>query len=128
MITVFGHCAKIRRYPRTRLWVLLLLLNPLWGWAQYTLHIHSVDKDSLFLRTKLGLTTSFKTREACSEYVFDLIPLLQGKGYFTASVDSINYGAASASIHLYLGRTWRWASIDTRNIDPTLLAAAAWSP
>jgi outer membrane protein assembly factor BamA len=115
---------KVRR---SILWI-SLILGPLGGWAQYALSIHSVDSDSTFVRGKLGLTTSFRNREACTEYVFGLVPLLQGKGYFTASVDSVNYGPGSATIRLYLGRAWRWASIDTRHVDPSLLAAVAWNP
>ena len=114
---------KVRR---TFLWILFLL--PLSGWAQYALQIEPVDKDSTFLKTKLGIVTSFRSREACTEYVYNLIPLLQTKGYFTASVDTVSYGPAAATLHLYLGRAWRWASIDTRQVDPALLAAVAWNP
>ena len=28
---------------------------------------------------------------------------------------------------MYVGDAWRWAKIDTRNTDPTLLSAAAWN-
>ncbi|GGB07868.1 POTRA domain-containing protein [Puia dinghuensis] len=115
---------KVRR---TFLW-LIILLCPFAGWAQYVLHIQPVDKDSAFIHGKLGLTTSFRSRDACSEYVYNLLPLLQGKGYFTASIDSVDYGAASASLRLYVGNAWRWANIDTRGVDPALLAAASWNP
>jgi outer membrane protein assembly factor BamA len=113
---------KVRR---TLLWILFCL--PLGGWAQYALRIVPVDTDSVFLKTKLGLTTSFKSREACTEYVYNLVPLLQGKGYFTASVDTVSYGPAAATLRLFVGRTWRWASIDTRRVDPALLAAVGWN-
>jgi outer membrane protein assembly factor BamA len=116
----------IWRYARTIVGVLICL--PLGGRAQYALKIESVDKDSTFLKTKLGLTTSFRNREACTEYVFNLIPTLQAKGYFTASVDTVSYGPSAANLRLYLGRAWRWASIDTRKVDPALLAAVAWNP
>ncbi|HEY4109901.1 BamA/TamA family outer membrane protein [Puia sp.] len=117
---------KVRRYSRTILWVLCLL--PLGGWAQYVLRIEPVDKDPEFIRTKLGITTSFRSREVCTEYIYNLIPLLQAKGYFTASVDTVSYGPASATLRLFLGHAWRWAAIDTRRVDPTLLAAVAWNP
>ena len=60
-------------------------------------------------------------------YVYDLLPLLQGKGYVAASIDSIGYSGKEASLRLYVGDAWRWAKIDTRKTDPTLLAAAAWN-
>jgi outer membrane protein assembly factor BamA len=116
---------KVRRYCRPLLWILLLC--PFSGWTQYALHILPVDKDSLFVQKRLALTTSFKSREACTDYVYNLLPLLQGKGYATASIDSITYGEKGASLRLYLGDTWRWARIDTRRTDPTLLAAVGWN-
>ncbi len=132
------HPAKIQRCGRTRpglrgggclrLLLLLLFFSPICGWAQYTLRLVPVDKDSSFLKNRLGLTTSFKTREACTEYIYNLIPLLQGKGYVTASADSISYGATAATLRIYIGAAWRWAYIDARRVDPTLLAAAAWNP
>lgn len=126
MIGAVRYSTKIQRYARTILWVLLFL--PLGGWAQYVLRIEPVDKDSTFLKTKLGIVTSFRNREACTEYIYNLVPLLQAKGYFTASVDTVSYDSAAAHLRLYLGRAWRWASIDTRHVDPALLAAVAWNP
>ncbi len=116
---------KVRGYCRPLLWILLLC--PFSGWTQYALHILPVDKDSLFIQKKLGLTTSFKTREACTEYVYNLLPQLQGKGFVAASVDSVSYGDNGASLRLYLGDAWRWARIDTRRTDPGLLAAVSWN-
>jgi outer membrane protein assembly factor BamA len=108
----------------------MIVLLPLSGWAQYALRIESVDKDSVFVRTKLGLTTSFRSREVCTAYLFDLIPQLQAKGYLAASVDSVSYGQNSATVWLYLGQVWRWASINvtTDKVDPALLAAVNWNP
>ena len=124
---------KVRRYSRTCLWVLLTILFggallPLGARAQYALQIQPVDKDSVFVNTKLGLTTTFRNRDACTEYIYNLIPLLQTKGYFTASVDTVSYGPNSATLRLFVGHAWRWAAIDTRQVDPSLLAAVAWNP
>ncbi|MBS1606080.1 MAG: BamA/TamA family outer membrane protein, partial [Bacteroidetes bacterium] len=127
------HSVKVRRCRVTAmrgvglalLWI--LLLAPSGGRAQYPLHIFSVDRDTGYLKSRLGVVTMFKTREACSEYLYELIPQLQAKGYLTASVDSITVENASASIRLYLGGIYRWASIDTRHIDPALLAAVSWN-
>ena len=116
--------AKTARYAC----IAILLLASCCVRAQYTLHIIPVDRDSAFLHKNLGLTTSFKTREACSEYVYSLIPMLQGKGYATASADSIAFMVKSATLRLYIGQSWRWANIDTRQVDPALLAAVAWYP
>src|SRR6185312_5638544 len=108
------------------LWMLLLVL-PICGSAQYSLRVLSVDKDSGTVKRQLGLATSFRSREACVQYVDGLLPMLQGKGYAAASIDSVGYGDKAAVLRLYLGDVWRWAKIDTRHTDPTLLASAAWN-
>jgi outer membrane protein assembly factor BamA len=45
----------------------------------------------------------------------------------TASADSVNIDNSGASIRLYVGSIYHWASIDTRRIDPALLAAVGWN-
>ncbi len=115
---VKGYCCRL---------LLILLLSPFSGWAQYVLHIVPVDKDSLFVRKRLGLTTTFKSREVCTQYVYTILPLLQGKGYVAASIDSITYGDKSARLRLYVGDVWHWAQIDVRHADPTLLSAVNWT-
>ncbi|HWK05390.1 MAG TPA: BamA/TamA family outer membrane protein [Puia sp.] len=117
--------AKLRGYSRTLL--SLLLLSNLSGFAQFPLHIISVDKDSLFIQKKLGLSTSFKTRDACTEYIYNIPTLLQAKGFMTASVDSIRVDAVSATVHLYVGAAYRWAYINTRKVEPALLSAVSWN-
>lgn len=115
---VKGYCCRL---------LLILLLSPFSGWTQYVLHLVPVDKDSLFVQKRLGLTTVFKSRELCTQYVYSILPLLQGKGYVAASVDSVTYGDKSARLRLYLGNAWRWAQIDVRHTDPTLLSAVNWT-
>src|SRR5580693_8124859 len=92
-----------------RLLLLGLFFLPFYGWAQYSLHIVPVDKDSVFVHKQLGLTTSFRTQEQCLQYVYNLLPLLQGRGFVAASIDSINYAEKEASLRLYVGDAWRWA-------------------
>ncbi len=110
-----------------RLLLIGLFFLPFYGWAQYNLHIEPVDRDSTFLHQHFGLTTAFKSREQCAQYVYNLLPLLQAKGYAAASIDSISYGDNSANLRLYIGNAFQWAQIDTRKVDPTLLSAAAWN-
>ena len=105
----------------------LLLLITTRGWAQYPLHILPVDKDSLFIQKQLGLSSSFKSKDACTEYIYALPSLLQGKGYLTASLDSVGSDSASTTIRLYIGNAYRWARIDLSGVDPALLSAVAWN-
>ena len=117
--------ANVRRY--TRIMAGLLLLITTRGWAQYPLHILPVDKDSLFIQKQLGLSSSFKSKDACTEYIYALPSLLQGKGYLTASLDSVGSDSASTTIRLYIGNAYRWARIDLSGVDPALLSAVAWN-
>ena len=119
-------CMALPRYIFVWLWPFLLL--PFSGRSEYTLHIIPVDRDSIFIHNKLGVTTTFRSQEACAAYIDNLIPLLQSKGYITASADSIGYTAAAATLRLFVGAAWRWGYIDTRHVDPGLLAAVAWNP
>jgi len=97
------------------------------GWAQYPLHIQSADKDSLFIHKQLGLSTSFRNKDVCTEYIYTLPALLQSKGYLTASVDSVGDDAAGTTIRLYVGEAYRWARLDVSGVDPALLSAVAWN-
>ncbi|HXB33460.1 MAG TPA: BamA/TamA family outer membrane protein [Puia sp.] len=110
-----------------RLLLLIFLIHPQSGMAQYSLRVVPVDKDTGFVQKQLGLITTFRSQEACMVYVNNLLPLLQGRGYVAASVDSLSYNEKSATLRLYIGDIWRWARIDTRHTDPTLLAAASWN-
>jgi outer membrane protein assembly factor BamA len=116
---------KLREYRLIML--LLLIFSDLTGLAQYPLHILSVDKDSLFVQKKLGITTSFRNRAACTEYIYNIPFLLQSKGYMTASLDSMRFDSAGATIRLYVGEAYHWAYINTHKIEPALLLAVAWN-
>src|ERR1700733_12208140 len=116
---------KLRGYGRTLL--LLLLLSNHGAFAQYRLHIRPVDKDSFFIRQKLAPPPSFKNKTACTDYIFTILPLLQTKGYMTASVDSLHYDSTGATIRLYIGAIYRWARINTRKTEAPFLANAGWT-
>ena len=106
--------------------IAFMLLSHLQGWSQYHLQILPVDKDSGFVK-KLNLTTTFKSREACAEYLISIPALLQAKGFVTASLDSIRYDSSKAIVRLYTGNPYRWAQINTKSVDPGLLSAVAWN-
>src|SRR5438309_1457780 len=116
---------NVRRYTRIAAGLFLLLATR--GWAQYPLHILPVDKDSLFIQKQLGLASSFRSKDACTEYIYALPSLLQGKGYLTASLDSVGSDSVSTTIRLYLGNAYHWARVDVSGVDPALLSAVAWN-
>ncbi len=116
---------KLRGYGRTLL--LLLLISNYSGFAQYRLHILPVDKDSGFVRQKLAPPVSFKNKTVCTDYIFSIPALLQAKGYMTASVDSLWYDSTGAKIRLYSGAVYRWARINIRKTEATVLSNVGWS-
>jgi outer membrane protein assembly factor BamA len=112
---------------RLQISVLFFLLPAIYVSAQdnYGLHIHGVDEDSTLL-VKLNLQTTFSSRFACVDYINKLPGYLQSKGYVTASIDSLQYDSTSARIKLFVGEAYRWAQLDTRLVDPSLLNAIGW--
>jgi len=113
---------------RLQIWVILFLLVNLSLKAQneYSLQVHSVDRDSAFLLTNVGLRTSFSSRTECTNYINKLPATLQAKGFVTASLDSISYDSAFARIVLYVGSKYEWAKLETNQIDPSVLQAVGW--
>ncbi|HYF33474.1 MAG TPA: hypothetical protein VD993_20255 [Chitinophagaceae bacterium] len=94
--------------------------------AQYQLKILPVDKDSVFI-SQLKLQTSFKTSEQAAGYIQSLPDLLQSRGYIAASIDSMALDTAYAVISLYVGDAFRWAQLNTANIDKNWLEAIGWN-
>lgn len=113
---------------RLQISVLIFLLPCIYSTAQtgYQLRVRGVDRDSARIVVETGLQTSFTSRISCTEYISKLQGMLQAKGFVTASVDAIRYDSASASIDLFCGQQYRWATLDTRAVEPALLEAAGW--
>src|SRR5689334_12541926 len=92
----------------------------------YYLKTSGADKDSVFLTDVIGIPASFSSRMTCTDYINKLVPALHAKGYVTASLDNVAYDSAAASIAIYIGEVYQWASVDTRNVEAGLLDAVGW--
>lgn len=79
--------------------MLLLLVLVVGAQAQYALVVVPVDSGA----TQAKLTTRFSQRQAALDYIRDLPALLQSRGYWAASVDSVLVDSLAATIHLYRG-------------------------
>ncbi len=98
------------------------------GLAQYPLPHHARwIKTPPSCKRSWALLLLFTTGERCTEYIYNIVTLLQSKGYMTASIDSMRMDSAGATIRLYTGEAYRWAYINTRKIEPALLSAVAWN-
>src|SRR5436190_10832012 len=93
--------------------------------TKYELNIRAIDKDSTLLNT-IGLQNSFASRTNCVEYVNKIPSILQSKGYISASMDTLNYDSTSAQLVLFLGEAYRWAHINTDQVNPSILSAVGW--
>ena len=95
-------------------------------WAQTAYGVQYTIADGAPHDSSL-LQTTFPSRQAAVQYVAELPTFLQGKGYVTASVDSVRFDSLSAQVALYLGRPYRWATISTSPRDEDVLQAVRWS-
>lgn len=120
--------AKVEVYGHKRMMTLLLvmILLPFSMVAQYRLVIRPVDKDSVFVQN-LRLQGSFRNGELCRDYVAGLPSLLHSRGYAAASVDSVLFDSLSATLDLYIGEAFHYASINTDSVDKKLLEEIAWN-
>ena len=104
----------------------ILLALPGYGQSNYQLQIRCPDREAVPFIAQTGLQTSFSSRFTCNEYVNQLQGLLQTKGYVTASLDSVRFDSLSASVVLFVGEQYKWASLDAGKVDPSLLDAVGW--
>ena len=113
---------------RLQIWVILFLLMNLSLVAQnkYSLFIRTIDRDSAFAVSDLGLQTIFNSRSECSSYITQIPANLQARGFVTASLDSISYDSSFARVVLYIGNKYEWAQLETKQIDPSVLQAIGW--
>ena len=103
---------------------LLLYLFPKAGLSQsndttYKLIINYVDKN--VTAATLALQNTFNSKFECDNYVSKLIPLLNAKGYPTASIDSIFQTTTRTTIQLFLGKKYLWIKLVPTDIDKRAL-------
>lgn len=89
--------------------------------STYQLFIHYIDKDNSFKPQELQIQNTFASQLQCIQYINKLPSMLASRGYPSASVDSVWYSAASAGIHLFLGRQFQWIRIQPAGIEKKAL-------
>lgn len=107
--------------------ILLCSHNLLLAQANYPLHINCVDKPADFVSQNLQLKQNFLSMSECREYINNLLPFLQSKGYATASIDSLHFDSAKATMQLFAGVLYKWKTLDTRKTEPGLLESIGWN-
>src|SRR5215213_7386678 len=117
--------SKLRLYKAVSVLVLYCCCA-LRAQAQYELRVRPVDKDSAFI-AQLKLQTSFKNSFLAGDYIQSLPGLLQSKGYIAASVDSMHVDSTYTVINLYVGDAFKWAYLNTNQVNKNWLDAVGWS-
>lgn len=94
--------------------------------AQYRLRVRAADKDSSFVAGIQGVQYSFKNQKECVEYINKLTGLLITKGFATASLDTIAYGAEEAVAVVFFGKVYKIERISTDSVGRKLLEQLGW--
>ncbi|MGB3004917.1 MAG: BamA/TamA family outer membrane protein [Chitinophagaceae bacterium] len=106
--------------------VFVLLIKNVSAQNKYTLIIQGIDTEAAPIISKTGLQTQFSSKLACKEYISILPGLLQSKGFIAVSIDSVMYETDAARVVIFFGEQYKWAVLDTKSIEPSLLNAVGW--
>lgn len=121
MSTIF-----IRSMAKVKHRIAAVLVLTLWWWGAaaqaYRMQYSVAPADSAQL-ANLALASSFATRMEAEGYISGLLPLLQGKGFVTASLDSVRLDSAAGFVTLFLGQPYQWSRLQTAQKDAPLLEA-----
>ncbi|MBO9682885.1 MAG: BamA/TamA family outer membrane protein [Flavisolibacter sp.] len=96
------------------------------GKAQSYAVYYKTPEGDISFQQKLSLQRGFSSQTEAALYIVQLPFLLQGKGYITASVDSVQYDSLFARAIVYLGEQYKWAKISTSEQDAALLQSIRW--
>lgn len=107
-------------YCTALLCLLTLLCSALHG-QSYPVSFTLVGADTIQLKQQIPLPTTFTSRVEASGYMTRLVPLLNNKGYISASIDSLQLDSASGKVTLFVGEQYQWANIRTLEKDAALL-------
>ncbi len=108
--------------------IILILLGPdAVSQENYLLHIHPVDKDSVFIQNTIAPKNRFTDREDCLMYIDQMLSLLQGRGYITASIDYLKTDTTAAWLTLYIGDLYKWETLTTTAASRAWLNKIGWN-
>ena len=91
----------------------------------YQVNYVSANGDPASL-TAIPLVSSFNGRYEATQYLAALPNVLQGRGFVTASLDSMRLDSTSARVVIYVGEKYQWTHIRTQPTDQSILDAIRW--
>lgn len=121
--------AKVIRYYSSKHFVSIgiLLCLALSSKSQFSLTVNGVDSIANKAIPSLTIPRQFPARLAYVAYLQQLIPQLQAKGYLAASLDSVAETNTSATIWLFTGKPYVWATIHVNASNSRYLQLAGWN-
>ena len=99
----------------------LLILNNSFSQKVYPIDYHLLPKDSLTLPLPGKILRNFPSMLEAQNYITNIPTLLSLDGFIGASVDSVNYDTAKATVFLYLGAKYKWTRLELDSIEPAAL-------
>jgi outer membrane protein assembly factor BamA len=93
----------------------------------YHLNIVQVDKTDSVGFKSIGVKNVFDDEINCFKYIGGLSNGLYGKGFLTASIDSLATDSLETTIWLFLGKQYKWASLQNGNVSPNILEASGYN-
>ena len=92
------------------LFILLMIAATCAAQTSQNYSVRYLIVDSLQQQNKIDIQSDFSSLMTATAYVDRLSVLLQGKGYITASLDSVYLDSLKGTVHLFLGQQYKWAS------------------
>jgi outer membrane protein assembly factor BamA len=101
--------------------------NTVFAQDKYKVHYILPGKDTPDKIQQLDLKSTFESQTFAKIYIDKLPEILLGKGFPTASVDSVRYDSVFAQVKIYLGQKYHWLAITTDSIDQSVLDNTGWN-
>jgi outer membrane protein assembly factor BamA len=109
--------------------VLAICLLPISSRAQKgAIALRSIDSNQSLLLSLADMPKDFEDPGYAFEFLKELIPSLQEKGYLAASIDSIYVENDLYGAYVFLGKQYKWAKLSFDSIPNSLWAQASIDP
>jgi hypothetical protein len=95
---------------------------------KYLINYSLAGKDTSTTQKQVELKNSFTSQEEAAIYINNLPEFLLANGYPVASLDSVSYNAAFATVDVYFGPKYRWEKIHTDSLETDLINKLRISP
>ncbi len=103
---------------------LILLFFPACLYAQknYSLHVISIDKDSLFLTRDMAYKRLFSDTFTRNAEMKSLLTRIYKNGFLEATFEDFESDSTRLTAHLRAGKKWQWTSLQNGDVDDAILS------